>query len=198
MKRDFSHENILNIMFRGWRALLGRARGSLYKRVGFFSPGTGGHLFFGAGVRMINPGLMKLGDDVSFGVNARVECFATAEDKLGPKLVIGEGTTFGDGVHIGSINHIEIGKNVLFGSYVLIVDHAHGSPSNDIKEQSISKPLDRPIISKAGVKIGARCWIGDGVVILPGAEIGDGAIIAANTVVRGVVEQRTIYTGINT
>ncbi len=196
MSRDFSGEHPVNFLLRFQRAVLGRARGLVFQQLGFFAKGTGRRLFFGPGVRFQNSRLVRLGEGVAFGNNARIECFAGKTKNLkGPKLRIGPGTTFGDGTHLGCINDIEIGQDVLFGSYVLIVDHSHGQPRSDLGAESIVAPRLRPILSKAIVRIGDKAWIGDGVVILPGAQIGEGAIIGANAVVRSVVEARTIYLG---
>jgi acetyltransferase-like isoleucine patch superfamily enzyme len=196
MKRDFSYENHLNILARTKRALIGRLRGYLFRYLGFFSKGSGSGLFFGSRPRFINPGAMLLGDGVCFGTNARLECFVSSTmPERTPKLIISGGTTFGDGVHIGCINRIEIGRNVLFGSYVLIVDHSHGHPREDLIEPNLVSPHHRPIISKAGVKIEDKVWIGDGAVILAGAHIGEGAVIGANAVVRGKILSRTTFIG---
>ncbi len=196
MARDFSGENLINVGFRGKRAIAGRVRGWWLRRLGFFHPGSGSGLFFGAGIRLQNPRFIQMGQGVAFGCNARIECFAHEDiASTSPKLTIGTGTTFGDGIHIGCINRVQIGQNVLLGSYILIVDHSHGQPGKDIKAQPITAPRLRPIISKAGIIIGDNVWIGDGAVILPGAAIGDGAVIGANAVVRGVVEARTIFLG---
>lgn len=53
------------------------------------------------------------------------------------------------------------------------------------------------IRSEAGapVWIGDRVWIGEGAVILPGARIGDDAIICAGTRVEGEVAARTVVAG---
>lgn len=194
-KRDFSGESLINIAFRAWRALRGRLRGRMYFSLRFFDSKTSKSLFFGAQPRFINPKLMLFGDGVAFGTNARLECFRHDNDVAGPKLLVGRGTTFGDGTHIGCINRIAIAENVLFGSYVLIVDHSHGDPRQDVCATGITPPRERPIVSKAPITIHRNVWIGDGCVILPGADIGEGAIIAANTVVRGKVPPRTIYHG---
>ena len=44
-------------------------------------------------------------------------------------------------------------------------------------------PLKRNLFSKGPVIIGKNVWIGDKATILPGIIVGDGAIIAANSVV---------------
>lgn len=194
-RRDFSGEAFVNIALRAWRAAKGRLRGRFYNLFGFFGRPTGSNLFFGSNPRFINPKLMRMGSGVAFGTNARLECFRSSQEDREPKLLIGRGTTFGDGTHIGCINRVEIEENVLFGSYVLIVDHSHGQPRLDVAAVELTAPHDRPIVSKGPVIIRRNVWVGDGAVILPGAEIGEGAIIGANTIVRGAVPARSIYLG---
>jgi acetyltransferase-like isoleucine patch superfamily enzyme len=60
--------------------------------------------------------------------------------------------------------------------------------------------LERPIVdqgwTKRPVEIGADCWIGMGVCVLPGARIGDGCIIGAGSVVvPGELEPNHIAVG---
>jgi acetyltransferase-like isoleucine patch superfamily enzyme len=196
MSRDFSGEHPVNFLFRLQRALMGRARGLFFRHLGFFAKGSGRELFFGSGVRFLNSRFLQLGDGVAFGNNARIECFAgESRNASGPKLRVGHGTTFGDGAHLGCVNDIEIGIDVLFGSYVLVVDHSHGKPRSDLGASVLVAPRMRPIVSKGTVRICDNVWIGDGVVVLPGAHIGEGAVIAANVIVRGAVEARTVYLG---
>lgn len=49
---------------------------------------------------------------------------------------------------------------------------------------------------KKGIKIGNDVWIGMGSIILPGVEIGDGATIAAGSVVSRDIEPYTLVGGI--
>ena len=55
------------------------------------------------------------------------------------------------------------------------------------------KASDMPF--KGDTVIGNDVWIGQNAVILPGVQIGDGAIIGANSVVGGIVEPYTIVVG---
>lgn len=50
--------------------------------------------------------------------------------------------------------------------------------------------------AKTGITIGNDVWIGFRSTILPGTIIGDGAVIAAGSVVRGIVPPYTIYGGV--
>lgn len=55
------------------------------------------------------------------------------------------------------------------------------------------KPEDMPF--KGNTVIGNDVWIGQNVTILPGTQIGDGAIIGACSVVSGIVDPYTIVAG---
>jgi acetyltransferase-like isoleucine patch superfamily enzyme len=162
------------------------------KSTGYFGK-MGSGSYFGNGSRFINPRQIDLGNGVCFGVDARVECYCACSEQDVYCLSIGEGTTFGDRVHLGCANSIKIGKNVLFGSNILIVDHSHGTPGADIKVKNLVAPSARPIISKGKIRIEDNVWVGDAVVILPNVTIGEGAIIGAGAIVRTDIPARTIY-----
>lgn len=55
--------------------------------------------------------------------------------------------------------------------------------------------MKRKCISKGIVQIGNKVWIGDKVTILPNVRIGDGAIIAANSVVTKDVPSYSVVAG---
>lgn len=52
-----------------------------------------------------------------------------------PMLIIKDNVSFSDFNHIGAVNYVEIGNNVLFGSKCYVTDHNHGIYSGD-NEQS--------------------------------------------------------------
>jgi len=138
---------------------------------------------------------MHLGRSVHFGICARLECYGGFAINGSPKLKIGNGSSFGDYCHIGVLDSVTIGKNVLGASGILIIDHNHGNPKMDIGTGEVSDPKSRPLISKGSIIIEDNVWIGEGVIILGGSIIGSGAIIAANSIVKGEVEKRSIYFG---
>jgi acetyltransferase-like isoleucine patch superfamily enzyme len=113
-----------------------------------------------------------------------------------PELRVGERFSASDCVHIACAFDVSIGDDVLVGSKVHITDHNHGLYQGDV---GVSSPQDPPAtrpLHGAPVRIGHRVFLADGVVVLPGSEIGDGAIIAANSVVRGRLAPDTIYAGV--
>lgn len=107
--------------------------------------------------------------------------YLTAWDmKSNPLLSIGSNCQFGAFNHITCSNRIVIGNNCLTGKWITITDNSHGSTTI---YELMKSPLSREVISKGPIIIGNNVWLGDKVTILPNVKIGDGVIIAANSVI---------------
>jgi lipopolysaccharide O-acetyltransferase len=118
------------------------------------------------------------------GKNFRLEAITHFQGKkFLPEIKI-ENASFGHNIHIGCLSKIVIGNNVLFGSNIFISDHDHGNYSNDpgIASNPQSNPSDRDLFTSP-IHIGDRVFVGEYVCILKGVNIGNGCIIAANSVV---------------
>lgn len=113
--------------------------------------------------------------------------------RFSPRITIGDHFQAGQNCHIGAINNIEIGNNVLLASKVCIIDHSHGDIS---RESLLISPEERKLVSKGKIVIGNNVWIGDGVVILSGVSIGNNAIIGANAVVTKDIPDNAVAVGI--
>ena len=79
---------------------------------------------------------------------------------------------------------IEIGDGALIGHNTTIATLNHDFD-----------PAKRQNLTPSPVKIGKNVWIGSDCTILPGVEIGDGAIIGAGSVVTKTVPANTISVG---
>lgn len=125
---------------------------------------------------------IHIGDYTHFGNG----CILTAWDNTAdggkhfPRITIGSNCSIGEYNHITSTNLIKIGDNLLTGRWVTITDNSHGNTDYITLQNA---PLLRPVISKGPVIIGNNVWIGDKATILPNIKIGDGVVIAANSVV---------------
>ena len=81
-------------------------------------------------------------------------------------------------------NHIEIGYNVMMGRNVTIRDN-NGGHYLSMQGYKESQP----------VKIGNHVWLCEGCTVMPGAKIGDGAIIGAGSVVYGKIPPNCLASG---
>ena len=95
---------------------------------------------------------------------------------------IGDKCFFNSNVSITCVESIKIGSNCQFANNVVIVDHDH----------VYRMGLNPELISSA-VNIGNNVWVGANVVILRGSIIGDNAVIAAGSVVRGVIPPNNLF-----
>jgi acetyltransferase-like isoleucine patch superfamily enzyme len=124
----------------------------------------------------------SLGDDVVIKEGARL-CVCNQNASIS----IGSRTTIGYNVFIFASSNIDIGSDCLIAPFVYIVDSDHGIEKQfRINEQS----------NKMGpINIGKDVWIASSVTILRGVRIGEGAVIAANSVVNCSVPPYEIWGG---
>lgn len=109
-----------------------------------------------------------------------------------PTIIIGDNVSINFDCHIGCINQIVIGDNVLIASKVFITDHFHGNTS---AESLLLPPSLRRVESKGPVIIEDNVWIGEGVAIMPNVVIGKNSIIGANAVVTKSFPENSIIAG---
>ena len=152
--------------------------------------------------RIINPELISLGDHVWLGPG----CFITAVKeypspslrhpekhtevhRFTPRIRIGARVTSSGNLIVGAARQIDIGDDVLLAFNVTILDNMHGfeNPYEPYKYQALQRI--------APVEVGAGCWIGQNVVILPSVKIGEMSIIGANSVVTSDIPARSIAVG---
>jgi acetyltransferase-like isoleucine patch superfamily enzyme len=105
-----------------------------------------------------------------------------------PVISIGDRCLIGRGSGIVGHLSIEIGDDVYTGHYVYITDQNHGYDRSDVPISRQSQP-ERPVV------IGSGSWIGHGTVVLPGARIGAGCVIGANSVVSGTIPGHSVAVG---
>ena len=103
------------------------------------------------------------------------------------KLSIGRGSVIGDKALLDARNGIEIKRNVNISSNVSIYTEQHDHRDKDFRCNSNAS---------FKVIINDRAWIGPNVIILPSVTIGEGAVVAAGSVVTHDVPPFTIVAGI--
>lgn len=107
------------------------------------------------------------------------------------RIVLGEGVELSGTSITARSQCIRIGKYVMFAPNCCVVDsdfHLHWPPEKRHCEPGYEH--DAP------VSIGDYAWIGMGCIILKGVNIGEGALVAAGSVVTRDVPARTMVAGV--
>lgn len=153
--------------------------------------------YLGNGSRVIGTKSIYTGEKISMGRYAWIEAVSSYNGQLfNPAIKIGNNFCASERLHISAINHIEIGDNCLFGSCVYISDHNHGSYKGTLQSKPSEPPLQRVLFSHGSVIIGENVWMGDNVVVIGPVSIGNGVIIAANSVVTKDIPNDVMVAGI--
>ncbi|WP_260631493.1 DapH/DapD/GlmU-related protein [Neobacillus niacini] len=97
-------------------------------------------------------------------------------------LTIGKNVFINDNCTINCVNRITIGKNTKIAPNVCINDHDHNYKKNTTDH-----------LIRGEVTIGDNVWIGSNVVILRNTHIGDNVVVAAGSVVKGIIPPNTIF-----
>ena len=123
-------------------------------------------------IRVENHGRISIGDRTQFWegrIPTELICHPGAE------LIIGDEALFNYGSSIEATSSVRIGKRCMFGSMVRIEDRACGK--------------------QAPITIGDDVWVAHGAVIQPGVTVGDGSVVAANSVVTSDVPKASLALG---
>jgi len=105
----------------------------------------------------------------------------------GSRIDIGDDS--GLGVDSQIYGRVTIGRDVMMGPEVILITRNHRFDRFDAPMRLQGDADEQPIV------IGDDVWIGTRAIILPGVEVGDGAIIAAGSVVTSSVPPRSIVGG---
>lgn len=131
------------------------------------------------------------GTSVEIGANSVIDAFVKIKTVGGDgDIVIGKNVYLNSGIVIYSGNGIKIGDNCLIAANCTFAatNHEFADPNKLIREQGF-KP------SRGGITLGNDVWVGANSVLLDGTEIGEGAVVAAGSVVRGKLEPYGVYAG---
>ncbi len=137
-------------------------------------------------------------DAISLGERVWIGAFAEVVVQLHARYSRVEGRLrLADGVVISTgVNLRAAGGAIQVGAGSVISQHCVVVAANHRLEPGVARihtPWDE---TRCGVEIGANVWIGAGCVVLPGARIGDNAVIAAGSVVRGEVPAGELWGGV--
>ncbi len=165
---------------------------SLIRSLSFESSGSSIH--FGWDCKIVGACNISIGDNFIAHDRNRIEAISKNGSAIfNPKIHIGNNVIMNYGCHIGAVDFIKIGNNVLLASNIYISDHDHGH--TNYEDMSLT-PVSRNIISKGPVIIEDNVWVGEGAAILANVTIGKNSIIAAHAVVTKDVPPFSVVAGV--
>lgn len=131
---------------------------------------------------------------VSFGLRCVIEPLSVFKfDGIfspGPSIFVGDQVFIGVGCEFNIRCGISIGAKALIASGCYFVDHDHDFSQKIIPMAEQTGGIEAPI------SIGRDVWLGARVVVLKGVAIGEGAIVAAGSVVNKSIPAYEIWGGI--
>jgi acetyltransferase-like isoleucine patch superfamily enzyme len=122
----------------------------------------------------------------------------------GAKIIVNEGCSFGAGSNVEIYKNaiLEVGKlnsnaelNIICGEHITL-----GSPCNIARNATV-RDTSGHLLAIAGYKmtkpltIGNHTWLCTGSTVMPGANIGDGSVIGANSFVTKKIPAFTMTQG---
>lgn len=116
-----------------------------------------------------------IGDGSTLGVNSRIECTGSVQF-VGKGITVGNRVGMGTDTLYGCAGGIEIGDDTIIGNFV-----SFHSENHVIEDRT--RPIQDQGVTHQGIRIGRDCWIGSRSAILDGANVGEGCVIAAGSVV---------------
>ncbi len=131
---------------------------------------------------------IRIGNHVSIGAFSRV-ILSTSLADIGSRLTLGDRVGIGEFAYLGGAGGLVIGNDTIVGQYFSChpENHRFENPSLTIREQGVTRQ---------GIVIGSNCWIGSKVTVLDGSVIGNGCVVAAGAVVRGIFPDNCVIGGV--
>ena len=171
---------------------------------------TGKKVFIGNNTKIRNAGNIVFGKSVTIDKNCVIDGYASDKiifgncvkigaysslsstshfSKYGIGLKMGNNSAVGQFTEFGAAGGIEIGNDVIMGSYISFHSENHNFSDNTklIREQGVTSK---------GIKIGNNVWIGAKATFLDGCSVGNNSVVAAGAVVNSVYPDNSIIGGV--
>lgn len=129
----------------------------------------------------------QYGGSITIGNNCQISKGAQILTH-GGDIIIGDNCTINPMTVIYGQGGLKIGNNVRIAALCAII------PSNHIYADT-KIPIYLQGLSKKGITIGNDVWLGAGVKVLDGANIGEGCVVGANSVVTRSLPSYGVYIG---
>lgn len=131
---------------------------------------------------------LQLGHNSKIGAYSYITC-TSHFSKYGKGLKMGNNSAAGRYTEFGAAGGIEIGNDVIMGSYVTFHSENHNfeDPNIAIRLQGTTSK---------GIKVGNNVWVGAKATFLDGSEVGNYCVVAAGAVVNGKFPDNVVIGGV--
>lgn len=171
---------------------------------------TGNKVFIGNNTKILNSRNIVFGKSVTIDKHCIIDGFSSEKiilgdcvkigafstlsstshmSKYGKGLKMGNNSAIGDFTHFGASGGIDIGNDVIMGSYISFHSENHNF-------EDTTKLIREQGVTSKGIKIGNNVWVGAKVTFLDGTVIGNHCVVAAGAVVNGSYPDFSVIGGI--
>ena len=182
MNQDFRRRLLFRLRRHSLPLTLSRLRVAYWRALGM-QIGSAVRLY---DLRVTWPHRVSLGGGCSLEHGIYLNC--AGGYKRGFGISIGENCFIGSGCEFNITSQITIGRTCLIASGTRFIDHNHGT--------EVGVPMKLQVEEEQPIIVGNDVWIGVNSVVLKGVSIGDGAIVAAGSVVTKPVPAMSIVGGV--
>jgi tetrahydrodipicolinate N-acetyltransferase len=130
---------------------------------------------------------------IHLGLNARLSIYGTVNICRGTRIYVNDGghLELGNRSYINDCSVVTCFESIKIGAHCSISWNTNILDTNihELGVQGVARPRSER------VSIGDHVWIGTGAIVLPGVTIGDGAVVAAGSVVKSDVPASVVVAG---
>jgi acetyltransferase-like isoleucine patch superfamily enzyme len=167
---------------------------------------SGRNVVWGRNVVVRHPGKMVIGE----GVLVDDDCFFDAkgsgsgEFRIGDEVLVSRGCIvsgkggnldIGPRANIGAYSQIWSLGGLSIGADARLAGHCYIGGGGYDPDGPIDVPMSEQPVVPGFIEVGSDCWLGAGVVVLPGVKVGRGSVVGAGSVVTRDIPAYSIAVG---
>ena len=141
-----------------------------------------------ADVRITHPPGVTLGARVHLCRGVKLEPSRLEGGTAFGRIDLGEHVFVGERSTIVSHERIAVGARTMIAHNCSLMDFNHGFAAGGLPSRQPGRTAE--------VVIGEDCWLGAGVIVLPGVRIGDGTVVGAGSVVTKSLPGNVVAAGV--
>jgi len=202
---SFLKYEVVVMLFSGLPGALGFFLRKLFYPMLFSKVGKG--VVFGRGITLRHPKKIVIGDNTFIDDNVVLD--AKGEQNrgiaIGSHAYIGRNTILSckegsiildDYCNISANCHLLSETEIRLGKYCFLAGQCYLVAGGNHSFEDTTVPIMfQPSYSKGGITVGEDVWLGAGVIVLDGADIGRGTVVGAGSVVTDVLPEYGIAVG---